>query len=50
MPLDEKFTFTVSKKGEKAKPVIEFFKTEEPKLEKWNFTYFEGMYNRSEKT
>lgn len=42
LPLDEQFTFTVGKKGEEAVSVTEFFKLEEPKLEKWNFTYFEG--------
>ena len=42
LPLDEKFTFTVGKKGEYAQSVTEFFKLEEPKLEKWNFTWYEG--------
>ena len=42
LPLDEKFTFTVGKTGEAAKPATEYFKLEEPKLEKWNFTWFEG--------
>lgn len=42
LPLDEKFTFTVAKKGKSAKPVGEYFKLEEPKLEKWNFTWYEG--------
>lgn len=44
LPLDEKFTFTVGKKGAAAKPVTEYFKLEEPKLEKWNFTWFEGVF------
>lgn len=43
LPLDEKFTFTVGKKGAAAKPVTEYFSLQEPKLEKWNFTWFEGM-------
>jgi hypothetical protein len=42
LPLDEKFTFTVAKKGGAAKAATEYFKLEEPKLEKWNFTYWEG--------
>jgi hypothetical protein len=43
LPLDEAFTFTVAKKGEEAKPVTEVFNLEEPKLEHWNFTWFEGL-------
>jgi hypothetical protein len=39
--LDEKFTFTITKDGE-TKPVTEYFKIQEPKLEKWNFTWYEG--------
>lgn len=41
-PLDEKFTFTVAKKGAAAKSVTDYFKIQDPKLEKWNFTYYEG--------
>jgi hypothetical protein len=44
LPLDNAFTFTVAKKGEEAKPVTEYFSLQEPKLEHWNFTYFEGAY------
>ena len=29
LPLDEKFTFTIAKEGEEAKPVTEFFRHEE---------------------
>lgn len=43
LPLDEHFTFTVAKKGAAAKPVAEYFKLQEPRLEKWNFTWFEGV-------
>jgi hypothetical protein len=39
--LDEKFTFTITKDGKTA-PVTEYFKIQEPKLEKWNFTWYEG--------
>ena len=42
LPLDERFTFTVAKKGAAAKPATEFFKIGDPKLEKWNFTFYEG--------
>lgn len=49
LPLDEQFTFTVGKKGEEAQSVTEFFELEEPKLEKWNFTYFEDLFARDAK-
>jgi hypothetical protein len=39
---DDKFTFTVAKKGAAAQDVTKFFKIEESKLERWNFTWFEG--------
>jgi len=42
LPLDEKFTFTVGKTGAAAKSATEYFALQEPKLEKWNFTWFEG--------
>jgi hypothetical protein len=44
LPLDERFTFTVAKKGGAAKSVTEYFKLQEPKLEKWNFTWYEGKF------
>lgn len=46
-PLDERFTFTVAKKGAAAKAATEYFKLEEPKLEKWSFSYWEGKLARS---
>ncbi|CAN9326161.1 unnamed protein product [Alternaria alternata] len=49
LPLDEQFTFTLGKKGEEAKPVTEFFNLEEPKLEKWNFTWYEDLFARDAK-
>ncbi|RMZ72108.1 alkaline phosphatase [Pyrenophora seminiperda CCB06] len=49
LPLDEKFTFTVGKKGEEAQSVTEYFKLEEPKLEKWNFTWYEDLFARDAK-
>lgn len=43
---DENFTFTIAKKGNgKGKAPVtatEYFKIEEPELEKWDFTWFEG--------
>ncbi|KAF1841372.1 alkaline phosphatase-like protein [Cucurbitaria berberidis CBS 394.84] len=49
LPLDEKFTFTIGKKGAASKPVTEYFKLQEPKLEKWNFTWFEDLFARDAK-
>jgi hypothetical protein len=46
LPLDNNFTFTVAKKGGEAKSATEFFSLQEPKLEHWNFTWFEGMYEQ----
>ena len=42
---DEKFSFTIAKKGAVAVPAATYFKVSEPVLEKWNFTWFEGQYN-----
>jgi hypothetical protein len=49
LPLDEQFTFTLGKKGEESQPVTEFFNLEEPKLEKWNFTWYEDLFARDAK-
>jgi hypothetical protein len=38
---DEKFAFTIAK-GQKAQNAASYLKVEEPKLEKWNFTWYEG--------
>jgi hypothetical protein len=46
-PLDEKFTFTIAKGSGKGVSAAEYFKVQEPKLEKWNFTWFEGMSMRT---
>jgi hypothetical protein len=43
IPPDENFTFTITKGKSKPKPATEYFKLKEPKLERWNFTWFEGM-------
>lgn len=42
---DPNFTFTITKKGKKGGkpvPVTEYFGLEEPPLEKWDFTWYEG--------
>ena len=39
---DPNFTFTIGKKGAEAVNATQYFKIEEPKLEKWNFTWYEG--------
>jgi hypothetical protein len=41
---DQNFTFTVQKVGGHAKSAAKFFEVKEPKLETWNFTWFEGLY------
>lgn len=41
---DEKFTFTVAKEGKRGKNATEYFQTTEPKLERWNFTWYEDLY------
>lgn len=43
---DPNFKFTVAKKGQKAESASTFFNVEEPKLENWNFTWFEDLYAR----
>jgi hypothetical protein len=39
---DENFTFTIAKKGGNPVPATKFFDVEDPKLESWNFTWYEG--------
>ena len=43
LPPDEKFTFTITKGEGEPKPVTDFFGVEEPKLERWDFSWYEGM-------
>ncbi|KAF1947225.1 alkaline phosphatase precursor [Clathrospora elynae] len=50
LPLDENFTFTIAKTGGAAKLVTDYFKIQDPKLEKWNFTWFEDLFARDAKT
>ncbi|KAF2131890.1 alkaline phosphatase-like protein [Dothidotthia symphoricarpi CBS 119687] len=49
LPLDERFTFTIAKGDEAAKSATEYFELDEPKLEKWNFTWFEDFFARDAK-
>lgn len=39
---DPNFKFTIAKKGEEAVPAVEYFDIDEPELERWNFTWYEG--------
>jgi len=41
---DEKFTVSISKEGGETKSITEFFKVDEVKLEKWNFTWYEDLF------
>lgn len=38
---DENFILTISKAGGKASTVTEFFESDEPELETWDFSYYE---------
>ena len=40
---DPNFTFTIGKKGAAQQNASTFFKVAEPRLETWNFTWFEGQ-------
>ncbi|KAJ5478179.1 hypothetical protein N7530_003688 [Penicillium desertorum] len=41
---DENFTFTIAKKGKEAITAPEYFKIDEPELERWNFTWYEDRF------
>ncbi|KAI9672545.1 MAG: hypothetical protein M1817_003311 [Caeruleum heppii] len=41
---DQNFTFTVGKKGARQQPAAAFFKLSEPRVERWNFTWFEDLF------
>ncbi|KXX75706.1 Alkaline phosphatase H [Madurella mycetomatis] len=41
---DEEFTATIAKDGEQPKSIAEFFKLDEPELEKWTFSWFEDLF------
>ncbi|KIW03168.1 hypothetical protein, variant [Verruconis gallopava] len=41
---DEAFTFTITSPDGKTASAEDFFKVEAPKLEKWNFTWYEDLF------
>ena len=41
---DSRFTFTIAKGDGAPVAATEYFKLPEPKLERWNFSWYEGMY------
>ncbi|KAL5604198.1 hypothetical protein BROUX41_002179 [Berkeleyomyces rouxiae] len=41
---DEGFSVTIGKVGEEPKPITEFFKIQEPDMEKWQFGWFEDRF------
>lgn len=43
---DEDFAFSIAKTGGKAQTPEKFFKVESPKLENWNFTWYEDLFAR----
>lgn len=47
---DSNFTFTIAKDGASAVTAAQFFSVEEPKLENWNFTWYEDLYAEAAKT
>lgn len=46
---DEHFTFTIAKVDSKqpAQDVTKFFNITDPELERWNFTWYEGMLRQA---
>lgn len=40
---DPDFSFAIEKVGGKPQHASDFFKVKEPALERWNFTWYEGM-------
>ncbi|KAI0805683.1 alkaline phosphatase [Xylaria sp. FL0064] len=41
---DEHFSVTITKQGGKTKGIAEFFHIKEPKLEKWDFSWYEDLF------
>ncbi|RWA04798.1 hypothetical protein EKO27_g10302, partial [Xylaria grammica] len=41
---DENFSVTVTKQGGKTTGIAEFFRIREPKLEKWDFSWYEDLF------
>lgn len=46
---DEKFTLTIAQDGEKAVDVAQYFKIDAPKIERWNFTWYEDLFAQEAK-
>ncbi|WEW57781.1 hypothetical protein PRK78_003248 [Emydomyces testavorans] len=48
---DPNFTFTIARKGRGSNPqkATDFFKVSEPKLETWNFTWYEDLFAKDAK-
>ncbi|OQV00587.1 hypothetical protein CLAIMM_06066 isoform 2 [Cladophialophora immunda] len=47
---DPNFTLTIEREGGNSQPVSAFFKLTEPKLETWNFTWYEDLFAQAAKT
>lgn len=47
---DSNFTFTIEKQGGTPRPAAAFFNVSEPRLETWNFTWYEDLYAEAAKT
>lgn len=47
---DSNFTLTIEREGSKPRPVSAFFNLTEPKLENWNFTWYEDLFAQAAKT
>ncbi|KIW18028.1 hypothetical protein PV08_02315 [Exophiala spinifera] len=47
---DTNFTLTVAKDGAKPEPAATFFNVDEPKLETWNFTWYEDLFAKAAHT
>ncbi|KIX94153.1 uncharacterized protein Z520_10179 [Fonsecaea multimorphosa CBS 102226] len=47
---DSNFTLTIEREGGSARPVSAFFNLTEPKLETWNFTWYEDLFAQAAKT
>lgn len=47
---DSNFTLTIEREGGPASPAAAFFKQSEPKLEQWNFTWYEDLFAEAAKT
>ena len=42
LPPDDNFTFEIARGDGAAKPAADFFGIQEPKLENWTFSWYEG--------